>query len=139
MTKAGYQSNLQLAFANTVTAGFMFSVEEINEAASELGVTLEANTGSVVFTALSVLGAPVAGYSLAISPQAGSGPFFVNATSGDFDPSLTTSSAAGLGSVVNLPTAKYKMDFSSTTLNCTDLEDVIVESGYLSYVLTVCL
>jgi len=53
MTKAGYQSNLQLAIANTPTTSLMLTEQEISASATELGVTYPtSNTGMIVFIAL---------------------------------------------------------------------------------------
>jgi hypothetical protein len=140
MSKSGYQSNLQLAFPYTTTSGLMFTEGEIAASAQAVQVTYPAeNTGSLAFVALDTSGAPVAGYSVSISPSAGSGPFYGNA-SDTLDNSLTSSSATGWGVFFNLPAGSYSLDFSHASMSCQDpYSQIMVESGYLSYVITACL
>jgi hypothetical protein len=138
MSKTGYQSNLQLAFPGTLTAGLMFTSEEMTKEATAMGVTPTSGTGSIVFIVYDGTPATLAGYTVAITPKVGSGPFYAD-TTGLLSKTATSSSAMGYGAFYNLPAGKYQLDFSHSSLNCTDLPDVIVESGYLTYVVTACL
>ncbi|MBN1653374.1 MAG: hypothetical protein JXA30_06310 [Deltaproteobacteria bacterium] len=138
MTKDGYQSNLQLALANTLTVGLMYTNEEIALAARSIGVTYPTgNTGIMVFSALDSTAYPVAGYTAAITPLSGTGPFYANADN-SLDNAQTISSTTGWGAFYNLTPGKYKLDFTHPSLACEDLPDVSIVSGYLTYVVSGC-
>jgi hypothetical protein len=138
MTKAGYQSNLQLALANTLTTSLMLTEEEISAAATALGVTYPAsNTGLIVFVALDAMASPVSGFTAALTPQTGSGPFYAGADN-LLNQSLTATSTTGWGAFFNLTPQYYALDFTHASTTCEDLPEVIVVSGYLTYVVTGC-
>jgi hypothetical protein len=141
MSKEGYQSNLQIAYTNSsllgiMSLGLMFTTDEIADAFDAVDVTPEDNTGSIVFMVLGVTGA-LAEYTVEISPEEGSGPFYSDAN-GKLDKSLEASSASGWGTFLNLPAGDYDLSFTATGLTCTPPPTVMVEEGYLSYIVTTC-
>jgi hypothetical protein len=141
MSKEGYQSNLQIAYTNTSllgiwSLGLMFTTDEIADAFDAVDVTPKDDTGSIVFMVLGVTGA-LSDYTVAISPEKGSGPFYSDAD-GKLDKSLEASSASGWGTFLNLPTGDYDLSFTATGLTCTPPPTVTVEKGYLSYIVTTC-
>jgi len=138
MTKAGYQSNLQLVFPNIHTASVMYTEKQISDSAISLGVSYPTdNTGQLVFIALDANAIPVSGYTVSLTPQSGDGPFYAGA---DYylDKSAVASSAAGWGAFFNVTPGKYTLDFVYSGLTCEALPEIMVESGYLTYVLTGC-
>jgi hypothetical protein len=138
MTKAGYQSNLQLAIPNIPTTSLMFTEQEISTAASSVGVTYPAsNTGLIVFIALDEAVLPVSGYRAAVAPQSGSGPFYAG-EDGTLGQSLAASSSIGWGVFFNLSPANYQLDFTHPSTTCEVLKDVPVVGGFLTYVITGC-
>jgi hypothetical protein len=141
MSKEGYQSNLQIAYTNTsllgiLSLGLMFTTDEIADAFDAVDVTPEDDTGSIVFMVLGTTGA-LSEYTVEISPEEGSGPFYSDAD-GKLDKSLEASSASGWGTFLNLPAGDYDLSFTATGLTCTPPPTVMVEKGYLSYIVTTC-
>ncbi len=139
LTKEGYQSSLQLAYANQLTSALVFTEEEIEDAADELGVDYPVeDTGQIVFMALGI--DSVAGYTAELDPDEGDGPFFADESGVLVDSdSLDAASTSGWGVFFNVPPENYFLDLTADdTMVCGDLPAVTVVSGYLSYVVTYC-
>ncbi|MBN1653385.1 MAG: carboxypeptidase regulatory-like domain-containing protein [Deltaproteobacteria bacterium] len=137
MSKEGYQSNLELAFANQLTTSLMFTEDEIRDVADAIDISYpEEDTGLIVFSALGVN--PVSGFTAELTPDSGDGPYYAN-TNNDIDDSLEEASAIGWGAFYNVPAGTYALDLNHDSLVCSDLPEVTVESGYLTYVVTYCL
>jgi hypothetical protein len=139
MTKEGYQSSLQLAYANQFTSALIFTEEEMQDAADELGADyLEEDTGQIVFMALSM--ESVEGYTVELDREEGDGPYYADEGNELVDPdSLDAASSSAWGAYFNVPVDTYFLDFTGdNNIVCADLPAVTVVEGYLSVVVSYC-
>lgn len=137
MIKEGYQSTLQLAYANLLNTGLMFTDEEMEASAAEFDLEYPADdAGQIAFLAYSTVS--VEGYKVEMLMQEGEGPFYAD-ESNALDGSLEEASKSGWGSYFNVPAGTYYLDFTGAgDVVCGDIPAVIVVSGYLTYVVTYC-
>jgi len=137
MTKEGYQSTLQLAYANQIASTLIFTEEEMEATASELGFDYPVDdTGQIVFMAFGT--ESVEGYTVSMLPEQGDGPYYADENSLP-DSSLEEASTSGWGGYFNVPHGTYTLDYTGAGDQiCGDIPGVTVVSGYLTYVLSYC-
>jgi hypothetical protein len=138
MKLAGHQSVMRLAYPHqTLSPTVLLTDGQASGAAASVGATYPDDANGHIMFGAGAFGADpqdltmVEGFTAALTPPGGLGPFYAN-TGEVLDPALTAASAAGWGVFYNVPPGDHEIAFAHPAMDCGDPVPVRVVAGFVS-------
>lgn len=125
-TLAGYppQYTEHSSTTNVNSSGYLLvSATVEGTLASAVSQQLDPSKANLVFSAVDINYAPLAGVTFAATPTAGAGPYYFGSSSGLPDANATATNSNGLGFVLNVPAGDYDVTATLTGKSCAGAPD----------------